>query len=99
MLSVVLPARDRLFAWFDASAERLGEFGLIAGLALVKAWNKYADRRETKRAGRRASDRERAKYAQSITRLELLITELTTSITRLTARVRALERAADRKEG
>lgn len=93
-----LPSRDRLFAWFDASAERIGEIGLIAGLALVKAWNKYADRRETKRAGRRASDRERAGYAKSLARLEQLVTELTVSITRLTSRVRALERAADRKE-
>jgi hypothetical protein len=97
-MRIVAPARDRLISFIDASAEHLGEIAIVAALAVAKAWSRYADRRDTKRAGRRASDRDRAAYAKSITRLEQLVAELTTLIARLTARVRALERAAGRKE-
>jgi hypothetical protein len=97
-MPTIAPARDRLISFLELSAERLGEVAIIGALAVAKAWSKYADRRETKRAGRRASDRERAAYTKSIARLEQLIAELTTLIARLTARVRALERAAGRKE-
>ena len=98
MMVTALRPRDRVTAWFEVSAEKIGELGLLGALVVAKAWNKYADRRETKRAGRRAGDRERATSTKAIARLEQLIAELTISITRLTTRVRALERAAGRKE-
>jgi hypothetical protein len=97
-MPVMSSSRDRLITWFDASVERLAEAGLMLVLAVAKTWNAYADRRHTKRGGRRAADHEAASCKKQIARLEAIVTELTTASTRLTARVRALERAAGRKE-
>lgn len=97
-MGIVMPARDRLTTWFDASVERIAEAGLILVLAVAKTWNAYADRRHTRRAGRRVTDQEAAQCKKQIARLEAIVAELTTASTRLTARVRALERAASRKE-
>lgn len=97
-MPILTPPRDRIAAFIDSSAERIGEVVLLAALAIAKGWNRYADRREAKRAGRRATDRQHANVARQIARLEQLVAELTTATTRLTARVRALERVATKKE-
>jgi len=81
----------------DAGADRFGELALLAGFALIRAWNRYTDRRDTKRGGRRASDAGLAGVQRSIARIDRTMAELTTAHTRLAARVRTLEGHA--KEG
>lgn len=78
-----IPARVR--AVLDAGGERFGELALLAGFALIRAYNRYADRREQKRPGRRASDVSLESLKRSIARCERVTAELG-------ARLSALER-------
>jgi len=83
--------RPSFYSFVDASAERLGEVGLLAIFGLVKAWNRYSDRRTRHRAGRRATDKDSSSLQRSIARLEQISAELASGLARLTSRVAALE--------
>jgi hypothetical protein len=93
-MATEVPARGAVSSIVDVTTERLGEIGLLAIFGLVKAYNKYTDRRARKRSGRRASDGERAACARAIKRLEAVAAELAIGLERLRSRVDALERDA-----
>ena len=88
----------RFFSIVEAGGDRLEELGILAALGLLKAWNYYSDRRNKRRAGRRASDADYVKCTRAIAQLETMIRELTGAVARLTARVKTLERRGDPRE-
>jgi septal ring factor EnvC (AmiA/AmiB activator) len=88
----------RISAFFDASAERIGELCLVFVLASVKAWNAYQERRDHKRAGRRATDQDYTAVKKAIARIEEIQAQLLTGLTRLTSRVSAIERKRPPKD-
>jgi hypothetical protein len=82
----------------DTSAEQLAATALLAVTAFAKAWQTYNDRPGVKRGGRRSSDPDSVAIANSQSRIEKQLEELTTAITVLTDQVRARAQPVERRE-
>lgn len=89
---------DGVTNMLDTTAEQLAAAALITVTAIAKAWQTYSDRPGAKRGGRRASDPDSVAIANSQSRIEKQLEELTTAVVHLTDEVKSRQPPGDRRE-